>query len=118
MRLYPPIYPEDGMLHPGTFPGGEAADSTKAATSGSPLVRSNIATGSIPEAKATAQEHQDKAASGVWRGSKLKPYLEALVRKFALGGPSELEKYLAASQNLADLENRILRYQTLQTRRL
>jgi guanyl-specific ribonuclease Sa len=118
MRLYPPIYPEDGMLQPGTFPGGEATDPRKAATSASTLVRSNIGAGSIPEAEATAQEHQTKAARGVWRGSKLKPYLEALVRKLALGGPSELEKYLAASQNLADLEDRILRYQTLQSRHL
>jgi hypothetical protein len=118
MRLYPPIYPEDSMLQPGTFPGGEAADPRKAATNGSSLVRSKIDAESIPEAKATAQEHQAKTARGVWRGSKLKPYLEALVRKFALGGPSELEKYLAASQNLADLENRILRYQSLQSRHL
>ena len=118
MRLYPPIYPEDGMLQPGTFPGGDTADGDKSATCRSSLVRSNIGTGSAPEpdADVATLERQAKAARSAWVGSKLKSYYEALVRKFARGGPSELENYLAASQNLADLEERILRYQSMQSR--
>jgi len=52
-----------------------------------------------------------QAKQGAWVGSKLKPYFEALVRKFEGGGQAELENYLAASQNLADLEERIRHYE-------
>jgi len=118
MRLYPPIYPEDGMLQPGTFPGGDTASGSETGISSSSLVRSNIGAGSISgsEADVAAQVRQAKTARSAWVGSKLKPYYEALVRKFALGGPSQMEQYLAASQNLADLEDRILRYQNMQSR--
>ena len=120
MRLYPPIYPEDGMLQPGTFPGGDAAGANEMGPSSAPLVRSNMRARSMPEAEVdvAAQVREAKTARGAWVGSQLKPYFEALMRKFALGGPSEMEKYLAASQNLADLEDRIVRYQSMQSRHL
>ena len=120
MRLYPPIYPEDSMLQPGTFPGGDAVSAKEMGPSSAPLVRSNMRAGSMPEAAVDVAAHVDqaKAARGAWVGSQLKPYFEALMRKFARGGPSEMEKYLAASQNLAELEERIVRYQSMQSRHL
>ena len=120
MRLYPPIYPEDGMLQPGTFPGGDVTGTSETSASSMPLVRSNMRIESIAEVEADvdAQVRQAKAARGAWVGSQLKPYFEALMRKFARGGPSEMEKYLAASQNLAELEERIVRFQSMQSRHL
>jgi hypothetical protein len=71
--------------------------------------------GKRPEAVADTDQPEQRmqARHGAWVGSKLKPYLEALVRKFEGGGQAELENYLAASQNLADLEERIRRYERM-----
>jgi hypothetical protein len=82
-------------------------------------VHSNIGAESAPklEVDAPALVRQASAARSAWIGSKLKSYYEALVRKFARGGQSEMENYLAASQSLADLEERIRRYERMQSRR-
>ena len=68
-----------------------------------------------PAAEAGGRKQQTRATPSAWVGSKLKPYYEALVRKFERAGDAELENYLAASQNLADLEERIRRYQRTQS---
>src|ERR1039458_3137613 len=119
MRLYPPIYPEDGILQPGVFPGGDPVNLRKTGTCGADIVHSNIGAESAPklEVDAPALVRQAIAARSAWIGSKLKSYYEALVRKFARGGQSEMENYLAASQSLADLEERIRRYERMQSRR-
>jgi hypothetical protein len=81
-------------------------------------VRSTIRAESQPGAvvEAAAPKRQARAAPGAWVGSKLKPYYEALVSKFERAGESELENYLGASQSLADLEQRIRRYERMQSR--
>ena len=119
MRLYPPIYPEDGLLQPGIFPGGDAASGEKKGVVRADIVRSNIGADSAPDLEADVARlmRQASAARSAWIGSKLKSYYEALVRKFERAGQSELENYLAASQNLADLEERIRRYQRMQQSR-
>lgn len=116
MRLYPQMYPGDSILQPGAVPGGEAVKAWNAAPSRTYFVRSNIDAESAPELEVDVAtlERQARAARAAWIGSKLKSYYEALVRKFARGGQAEMENYLAASQNLADLEERIHRFERMQ----
>lgn len=109
MKLYPPIYPGDSFLQPGKVPGGDAEGSWNAAALRMFVVRSNMRADREPEFMLdfTAIEQQARAARSAWIGSKLKSYYQALVRKFERAGPAEKENYLAASQCLADLEERI-----------
>jgi hypothetical protein len=118
MRLYPPMYPGDSILQPGTVPGGDAMSAWDVAVSRTPFVRSNVRAQIALElgVDAAAPDGQARATRRVWVGSKLKSYYEALVRKFERAGQAELENYLAASQNLADLEQRIRRYERMQSR--
>ena len=106
------------MLHPGVFPGGDAVNLRKTGTFGADIVHSSIGADGAPklEVDVPTLVRQARAARDAWIGSKLKSYYEALVRKFARGGQSEMENYLAASQNLADLEERIRRYERMQSR--
>ena len=112
MRLYPPIYPGDSILQAGTFPGGDFVSAWSEAIFRIPFVRSKI----HAERDESAPKRPTRATPRVWVGSKLKPYYEALVRKWERAGQAELENYLAASQNLAELEERIHRYERMQTR--
>jgi hypothetical protein len=118
MRLYIPIYPGDSVQEPGIIPGGDAVNSWKIPLFWPILVRRTMRAGknSVAAANADRPEQRMPAKQGAWVGSKLKFYYEALVRKFESGGQAELENYLAASQNLADLEERIRRYERMQSR--
>lgn len=118
MRFYPPIYPEDSVQHPASFPGGDATDAFKTALFPTFFVRRTMREKDTPapRADAGAAAQQKYAMGGAWVGSKLKSYYEALVRKFERAGQAEMENYLAASQNLADLEERIRRYERLHSR--
>ena len=118
MRFYPQIYPGDSVRVPGTFPGGDTVNSWKVPLFWPNFVRRMMGAGNSSEAVADAGQPAERmqAKHGAWVGSKLKPYFEALVRKFEGGGQAELENYLAASQNLADLEDRIRRYERMQSR--
>jgi hypothetical protein len=113
MKLYPPIYPGDNILQPGTFPGSGIAATGEMALSRAAFVRSTIATEKAPEPgmDIAAIEAQARAARAAWVGSKLKSFYQALVRKFESGAEADLEHYLAASQSLADLEGRIHRFE-------
>lgn len=119
MRLYPQMYPGDSILRSGTVPGGEAVKAWNAAAFRTNLVRSNIGADSVPklEVDIATRVRQAGAARAAWIGCKLKSYYETLVRKFACGPQAEMENYLAASQNLADLEQRIRRYERMQASR-
>ena len=118
MRLYIPIYPGDSVQEPGIVPGGDAVNSWKPPLFWPLLVRRTMHAGnnSAAAAKAVRPEPRMQAKQSAWVGSKLKSYYEALVRKFESGGQAELENYLAASQNLADLEERIRRYERMHSR--
>jgi hypothetical protein len=117
MRRYPPLYP-GGILQPGTVPSGDAVSAWDEALSRTPFVRGNMRAENAPGPRvdAAALERQARAPRSGWVGSKLKPYYEALVRKFERAGQAEMENYLAASQSLADLEERIRRYERMQSR--
>jgi hypothetical protein len=76
-------------------------------------VRSTIVVECAPESGAdiAAIEAQARAARSTWVGSKLKSFYQVLVRKFESGAEADLEHYLAASQSLAELEERIRRFE-------
>ncbi len=118
MRLYSPMYPGDSILQPGSVPGSDTVSAWNPPDFQTHFVRSNMRTESVPEpgVDVAAIERQAGAARSAWVGSKLKSFYEALVRKFERGGQAEMENYLAASQNLADLEERIRRYERMQSR--
>lgn len=116
MRLYPRMFRGSNLLKPGIAYSGDAARVQDEAGCVVMMVHRSNAVESAPRPALdlAAIEECARAARTAWVGSKLKPYFEALVRKFALGGPSEMEKYLAASQNLADLEERMRHYERRQ----
>lgn len=118
MRFYIPIYPGDSVQEPGIVPGGDAVNSWKVPLFSPSLVRRTMRAGNNSAAAVSASRPGQgmQAKQGAWVGSKLKSYYEALVRKFESAGQAELENYLAASQNLADLEERIRRYERMQSR--
>jgi hypothetical protein len=118
MKLYPPIYPGDSLLQPGFFSGDTPQRSRNAAAFPTPVVRRDMPAQSAPETGmgGAAVERQAGAARHAWVGSKLKSLYQTLVRKLEDAGQSEMEDYLAASQNLADLEARIRRYERMQLR--
>lgn len=116
MRFYIPMYPGDSVQEPGIVPGGDAVHSWKMPLFWPFLVRRKIGARSESAAKVVLPQTRIQAKQSVWVGSKLKSYYEALVRKFESGGQAELENYLAASQNLADLEERIRRYERMHSK--
>lgn len=118
MRPYPQIYPGDSSLQTGTVLSNNARTSWNSAISETSIVHGIIGAEQAPglEIDLAAIEAQARAARSAWIGSKLKSFYEALVRKFARGGEAEMENYLAASHNLADLDERIRRYERMQLR--
>ena len=117
MRLYPPMYPGDSMLLPGTFSGGSAAKTGKPAYSRTYLVQSTIDAKDAPAfaIDLAAIEARARAARAAWVGSALKSMFQAMLRKFERGDQAEMEHYLAASENLSDLELRIRRYERMRS---
>jgi hypothetical protein len=113
MRVYVPMYEGDSIIHAGLVPGGNVASAWETAISKTPFVRNNgVAENTpAPAIDAGALERSARAARSAWLGSKLKSFYQNLVRKLERAGQSEMENYLAASQNLADLEERIRRFE-------
>ncbi len=112
MKLYLRTFRGSNFVQPGTASDSIVAKAPNAADGKSFVVRRNSGAQSVPEPglDLAAVEERARAARSAWIGSKLKSYYEALVRKFEKAGEAEVENYLAASQNLADLEERIRRY--------
>jgi hypothetical protein len=112
------MYPGDSFLEPGTVPGSDAPGAWETVAFRATFVRSNMPAEAAPEAgvDVAAIERQASAARAAWIGSKLKSYYEALMRKFARGAEADRDNYLAAAQSLADLDERIHRYQHMQSR--
>ncbi|MBE0625128.1 MAG: hypothetical protein IH606_09990 [Burkholderiales bacterium] len=113
MRLYPQIYPVGQIQPSGALLRKGNVSVWDAIASRSLIVQSNMHLNTEPEPRIdiNAIEHRARAARSAWIGSKLKAYYQALVRKFERAGEAGREDYLAASQSLADLEERIRRYE-------
>jgi hypothetical protein len=113
MRVYVPMYEGDSIIHAGPVPGGDIASAWETAISKTSFVQSNRGADSVSESSldTAALEQRARTARSAWVGSKLKSFYQNLVRRLERAGQSEMENYLAASQNLADLEERIRRYE-------
>ena len=115
MRFYPPIYPGDSILHPGTFPGASLPDTRKSASFRTAFVHSSITGADVPALELDLETIKARArrARVAWVGNKLKSLFKALVYRFERGDQAEMEHYLAASESIADLEVRIRRYERM-----
>ena len=112
MRLYPRMFRSNNFMKPGICSSGDDIRVQNKADSGVDIVRSSNPVEGAPEPALdlAAVEECARAARTVWIASKLKSFYHAVVRKFERAGQSDIENYLAASQNLADLEERMRDY--------
>ncbi len=83
MRLYPPIYPGESILHPGKLPGGDFDGVWAKAALLADFVRGNTTANDRPEfgVDVLAVEQQARAARNEWIAIQLKSYYAAIVRK-------------------------------------
>jgi len=113
MRFYAPLDEGDSVMRPPVDLELALGQALKTAVSETDFVHGNILTEATTGQNfdPAALERRARAARSAWVGSKLKAYYQALVDKFERAGRSQLENYLAASENLADLEDRIRRFE-------
>lgn len=118
MRLFQRMCRDNSLVRPRVGSSTDSAKRKYTADYRADIVHSSNYVHGAPEPALDVAliEAQARDARLAWVGSKLKPYYEALVRKFARGGNAEMENYLAASQNLADLEERIRHFERVQSR--
>lgn len=116
MKLYQQTNPGDMISRLAPDSGGNTISAGNSADCPTIFVQSNTPAQDTLQLGTdfAALERQARAARSAWVGSKLKSFYQALVRKFERAGPAEMENYLAASQNLAQLEERIRRYERMQ----
>jgi hypothetical protein len=113
MRFYAPLDDGDSATRPPIDLDLALGQAVKTAVSETSFVHGNMRLEGMSghAFDSAALERRARAARSAWVGSKLKSYYQALVDKFERAGRSELENYLAASENLADLEDRIRRFE-------
>ncbi len=116
MQLYQRTRSGDRVLAPGTAVSGKPENDGNATDCPVSFVQRTIPVSDAPEVEVdfVALERAARAARSAWIGSKLQSFYQALVRKFERAGSAELENYLAASKSLAELEERIRRYERMQ----
>jgi hypothetical protein len=116
MRFYAPLYEGDNSIRPDAGLELALGQAVKSGMSETDFVHGNMLAEATtgPNFDLAALERRARAARSAWVGSQLKYYYQALVNKFERAGQSELEHYLAASENLADLEARIRRFERQQ----
>ncbi len=102
MKFYPPIYPGESILQPGTVPGGELESEWTHAALKVPFVRSSMGAKRAPEAgiDLIAIEEQARAARSAWIGSQIKSLYATLTRKFENLAKNRLERRLTASNRV------------------
>jgi hypothetical protein len=102
MKFYPPIYPGDSILQPGTVPGGDLEPELVRTASKLAFVRSNISADRKPEAKIDLIEIEERAraARSAWVGAQLKSLYAALARKFEQVARDRLQRELTASNRV------------------
>ncbi|MBE0613591.1 MAG: hypothetical protein IH604_07995 [Burkholderiales bacterium] len=115
MRLYPEMCPAESIPQAGFQAREGAVGVWEKAASKAFIVQSSIRSKNRPAPRIdiTGIEQRARAARSAWIGSKLKSYYQALVLKFERAGAAGREDYLAASQSLAELEERIRRQERL-----
>lgn len=102
MKLYPPIYPGDSILQPGTVPGGDLGPESVRTASKPAFVRSSMSAHGEPEAKIDLIEIEERAraARSAWIGAQLKSLYAALARKFEHIAQDRLQRELTASNRV------------------
>ena len=102
MKLYPPIYPGDSLLQPGSLPGCDADEQGHEARSKASFVRSSIVAGRELETgiDLAAIEEQARAARSAWVASQLKSVYSTLARKFEHIAQERLERELTATNRV------------------
>jgi hypothetical protein len=102
MKLYPPIYPGDSILRPGTVPGGDVEDATAKAPVLASFVRSGIGEESAPDSTIdlVAIEERARAVRSAWIGSQLKSLYATLARKFEHIAQDRLQRQLTTSNRV------------------
>ncbi|MBE0619214.1 MAG: hypothetical protein IH605_01350 [Burkholderiales bacterium] len=102
MKLYPPMYPGDSILHPGSVPGGDVEDTGAKAAIQPLFVRSSISEKSAPESRIdlVAIEERARAARSAWIGGQLKTLYATLARKFERIAQDRLQRQLTASNRV------------------
>jgi ribosomal protein S20 len=113
MRLYPQTYPVERVRQPAREAIRGITSLWAGIRSRLLIVQSNIRENTAPEPSIdiSAVEQRARAERSAYIGSKLKSYYQTLVRKFERAGEAGKEDYLAASQSLAELEDRIRRFE-------
>ncbi len=83
MKLYPPMYPGESILHPGKLPGGDFGSVWAKAALWTGFVRSNTAAAKRPEfgIDVLAVEQQARAARNARIASQIKSYFTAKKRQ-------------------------------------
>ena len=117
MRFYAQKSIGESVSKVGKIPGNDPERSWKSAPEQPNMMHSNMIIGGAPGSGADFAMigAHARAARSAWVGSKLKSFYESLVRKFELAGPAEKENYLAATQKLAELEQRIRRFEHMRS---
>lgn len=102
MKFYPPIYPGDSILQPGTVPGGDLEPASVQTASKLAFVRSSMGADRKPEAKIDliGIEEQARAARSAWIGARLKSLHATLARKFEHIAQDRLQRELTASNRV------------------
>ena len=108
MRLYAPLYEGDNTLRPDAALGGSAASVKKSPAPAPVIVRSNIAPGSAIEnaldTPVTGQLRRNPRNVGIARMAKT--LFTAIDQWLERSENHERDNFFAASENLADLEQR------------
>lgn len=113
MKRYLQMLRNSNFLQPASACDGNVSAAPDAAVFQPSVVRrtSDVASATLPRLDLAGIEEQARAARSAWIAGRLEFYYAALVRKFKRAGKSELENYLAESRDLADVEERLRRYE-------
>lgn len=104
MKLYPPIYPGDSVLQPGTLPGGDAESTAPKAAFLATFVRSSTDRAPAPQPRIDllAIEERARAARNAWISKQLQAVYAALAHRVERAKQASLENRLDASQPVCE----------------
>jgi hypothetical protein len=104
MRLYAPLYEGDNTLRPDAALGGSAAPVRKSPAPASTIVRSNIAPETAADIPAAEQDIRQPRNGGI--AHRARTLFTAIANWLESSENHERDSFFAASENLADLEQR------------
>jgi len=102
MRLYAPLYEGDNTLRPDAALGGSAASARKSPAPAPTIVRSNIGAVTVADIPGAEQDVREPHGIVHWARS----LFTAITNWLERSENHERDSFFAASENLADLEQR------------